>query len=379
MQRPLSRRRTSVRHERFLSYNPEMTDAVLDSFHPAVATWFTRRFPLGPTEAQALGWRSIASGEDTLIAAPTGSGKTLAAFLVAIDRCLSAAMAAPGERRGTSVVYVSPLRALTVDIAANLIAPLAEIAEIAVELGYPRPDVRVAVRNGDTSQSERAAMIRDRPEIVVTTPESLYLLVTARRGREMLSTVDTVIVDEVHALARDKRGAHLSLTLERLDRVVRMAAAKRPVRIGCSATQRPIEDVARLLVGAGPDRSSADGAPRCEIVDVGHARPLDIAIELPSGELGAVMSTEQLDEVVQMMAAAVSTHRSTLIFVNTRRMAERIGHLLGEMLGQEAVAAHHGSLSMERRLNVESRLRAGELESSGRHCVVPSRHRCRTS
>jgi len=336
---------------------------VLESFHPAVATWFRRRFPLGPTEAQALGWHSIASGEDTLIAAPTGSGKTLAAFLVAIDRCLVASMARSGERRGTSVVYVSPLRALTVDIAANLIAPLAEIAEIAVELGYPRPDVHVAVRNGDTPQSERAAMVRDRPEIVVTTPESLYLLLTARRGRELLGGVDTVIVDEVHALARDKRGAHLAITLERLDHLVQSQDGRRPVRIGCSATQRPIEDVARLLVGAGPDRVNADGATRCEIVDVGHSRPLDIGIELPSGELGAVMPTEQLDEIVAMMAAQVAAHRSTLIFVNTRRMAERIGHLLGELIGHDVVAAHHGSLSMARRLNVESRLRAGELRA----------------
>jgi ATP-dependent Lhr-like helicase len=340
-----------------------MSDVALDSFHPAVATWFRRRFPLGPTEAQAAGWSSIASGEDTLIAAPTGSGKTLAAFLVAIDRCLTAAMAIPDERLGTSVVYVSPLRALTVDIAANLVAPLAEIAEIAVELGYPRPDVRVAVRNGDTPPSERAAMIRDRPQIVVTTPESLYLLLTARRGRELLASVETVIVDEVHALARDKRGAHLALSLERLDHLVGRGGARRPVRIGCSATQRPIEEVARLLVGAGADRVTACGAPRCEIVDVGHARPLDIAIELPSGELGAVMPTEQLDEIVQMMAAQVATHQSTLIFVNTRRMAERIGHLLGEMIGQDVVAAHHGSLSMTRRLNVESRLRAGELRA----------------
>ena len=363
---PLScraRTRTSVRASCTVTYTSSVTSPSLAGFHPALSTWFARRFPLGPTEAQAAGWASIASGEDTLIAAPTGSGKTLAAFLVAINRCLVAAIAEPERRRGTSVVYVSPLRALTVDIAANLIAPLAEIADIAVELGFPRPDVHVAVRNGDTSQSERSAMLRDRPEILVTTPESLYLLVTARRGREMLRGVDTVIVDEVHALARDKRGSHLSLTLERLDHLVSSSSTHRPVRIGCSATQRPIEAVARLLVGAGMSRDRVDGGPRCEIVDVGHSRPLDVAIELPSSELGAVMAAEQLDEIVRMMASEVAVHRSTLIFVNTRRMAERIGHLLGEILGQEAVAAHHGSLSVARRLSVEARLRAGELRA----------------
>ncbi len=221
----------------------------LGGFHPVVAEWFRRTYPAGPTEAQRLGWQAVAAGRDTLIAAPTGSGKTLAAFLVAIDRCYRAT--ASGEpRRGTDVVYVSPLRALTVDVAQNLERPLAEMAEVAKEMGYEPPQVRVAVRNGDTPPSERASMIRNRPEIVVTTPESLYLLLTSVRGRELLGGVRTVIVDEIHALARDKRGSHLALSLERLDAHVRRdGTAERPVRIGLSATQRPISTIARLLVG----------------------------------------------------------------------------------------------------------------------------------
>ncbi|MCU1493950.1 MAG: associated domain protein [Acidimicrobiaceae bacterium] len=336
----------------------------LASFHPAVAEWFRRRFPAGPTEAQALGWASIAEGADTLVAAPTGSGKTLAAFLVAIDRCFRSVAEGDGPR-GTSVVYVSPLKALTVDIRENLERPLAEIAEIARELGLAAPELRVAVRNGDTSQAQRAAMLRDRPEIVVTTPESLYLLVTARRGRELLSGVHTVVVDEIHALARDKRGSHLAVTLERLDRCVQAGGEneRRPTRIGLSATQRPIATVARLLVGAGPDRDDADGSPLCRIVDVGHRRALDVAIELTSDELGAVATTGQLDEIVAHLGTQIETHTTTLVFVNTRRMAERIAHLLAEQLGEDVVCAHHGSLSTARRLNVEARLRAGDLRA----------------
>jgi len=364
-------------------------------FHPAVAEWFRRRYPGGPTEAQAFGWAAVAAGEDTLIAAPTGSGKTLAAFLVAIDRCYQAASWGEG-RRGTDVVYVSPLRALTVDVAENLTAPLAEIAEVARELGYAVPDIRVAVRNGDTPPSQRAAMVREKPEIVVTTPESLYLLLTSVRGRQLLGTVRTVIVDEIHALARDKRGSHLALSLERLDRAVRQrseaheeaatvlssaaggpapaagtvawpaepaSGRERPVRIGLSATQRPISTIARLLVGAGPERSDREGAPRCTVVDVGHRRPLDVAIELPDDELGPVCSHEQMDAVFERIAEHVRGHRTTLVFVNTRRMAERVAHRLGELVGEDLVQAHHGSLSMERRLRVESRLRAGELKA----------------
>ncbi len=351
-------------------------DGALARFHPAVATWFAERFPGGPTEAQAAGWASIAGGEDTLVAAPTGSGKTLAAFLVAIDRCLSrpAAPAAPanageGEGEGeaaerrTTVVYVSPLRALTVDVAENLERPLAEIAAIGDRLGTPVRRVRVAVRNGDTPAAARAAMLRDRPDIVVTTPESLYLLVTAGRGRELLSRVETVIVDEIHAVARDKRGAHLALTLERLDACVEAAGGRRPVRIGLSATQRPTSTVARLLVGAGPERSRPDGSPRCAVVDVGHHRRLDLAVELPGDELGAVASNEQLAAVVASIADEVRARRTTLVFVNTRRMSERLAHLLAAELGEEVVAAHHGSLSTERRLFVEARLRSGELRA----------------
>ena len=379
-------------------------DEALASFHPAVAEWFRRRFPGGPTEAQARGWQSIAGGDDTLIAAPTGSGKTLAAFLVAVDRCLRPLPAHGPEagdapRPGTSVVYVSPLRALTVDIRENLERPLAEITEIAHELGEPVREVSVAGRNGDTPASARAAMLRERPDIVVTTPESLYLLLTARRGRELLAGVDTVIVDEIHALARDKRGAHLALSLERLDRCTSAhrgdddpadeppaaepaddgraalhgradgeasrAPVRRPTRIGLSATQRPIETIARLLVGAAPGRTGADGSPRCNVVDVGHERPLDVAISRTSDELGAVTSTAQLDAVVEHLAGVVGAHTTTLVFVNTRRMAERIAHLLAAHLGDDAVCAHHGSLSTARRLSVEARLRAGELR-----CVV---------
>ena len=362
---------------------PERLDPVA-GFHPAVAEWFRRRYPGGPTEAQELGWTAVAAGTDTLIAAPTGSGKTLAAFLVAIDRCYQAAAWGEG-RRGTDVVYVSPLRALTVDVAENLQRPLAEIAEVARELGHAVPDVRVAVRNGDTPQSDRAAMIRNRPEIVVTTPESLYLLLTSLRGRELLGTVRTVIVDEIHALARDKRGSHLALSLERLDAVVAahrrqqedpptlaspmpsaataVVGEGRPVRIGLSATQRPISTIARLLVGSGPGRLDSGGSPRCTVVDVGHRRALDVAIELPDDELGAVSTHEQLAAVLERIAEHVKGRQTTLVFVNTRRMAERVAHRLGELVGEDIVQAHHGSLSMERRLRVESRLRAGDLKA----------------
>src|ERR1700737_2971313 len=230
---------------------------VIGSFHPAVRTWFERRLPEGPTLPQARGWAEIAAGRDTLIAAPTGSGKTLAAFLVCIDRLYRAHREGAAIPQGPQVVYVSPLKALAVDIHQNLEAPLRGIAEVAEELGLAAPQIRVAVRTGATTASERAAMLRRSPNLLVTTPESLYLLVTAERSRGMLAGVQTVILDEIHAVAGNKRGSHLALPLERLQHV----AASAPQRIGLSATQRPIDAIARLLVGAGVDRSNPDGSP----------------------------------------------------------------------------------------------------------------------
>jgi ATP-dependent Lhr-like helicase len=334
---------------------------VLEEFHPAVRTWFERRFPAGPTAPQAEGWTEIAAGQHTLIAAPTGSGKTLAAFLVCVDRIYREHESGvpAGTSTGPRVVYVSPLKALAVDIWQNLERPLAEIADVATELGLPAPAIRVAVRTGDTAAAERAAMLKRPPDFLITTPESLYLLVTAERSRAILSAVSTVIVDEIHAVAGNKRGSHLALTLERVQHV-----AEQPVqRIGLSATQRPIQDVARLLVGAGAGRSLADGSPRCSIVDSGHRRQLDLALELPGDELGAVATTEQMAEICGLVAGHVQEHRTTLVFVNTRRMAEKFAHQLGERLGDGLVAAHHGSLSKDRRQRIEGRLRAGDLRA----------------
>ena len=321
-------------------------------FHPAVAEWFARRFPEGPTPPQEEGWGHIAAGRDTLIAAPTGSGKTLAGFLVCIDR-LYRAFAAGIEVEGQcQVAYVSPLRALAVDIAENLDRPLKEIAEVAAELGFPAPALTVAVRTGDTTSSERALMVRRPPNFLITTPESLYLMVTAARSRQILRTVETVIVDEIHAAARDKRGSHLTLTLERLER----AAENRPQRIGLSATQRPISLLAGMLCGtAAPEP--------CAIVDTGHRRELDLALELPQGELEAIASGEQMGDVLDRIADLVREHHTTLVFVNTRRLAERLAHQLGERLGDDVVSAHHGSLSKDRRYKVEARLRAGDLKA----------------
>jgi ATP-dependent helicase Lhr and Lhr-like helicase len=350
---------------------------VLESFHPAVRAWFERRFPAGPTVPQAEGWVEVAAGRHTLIAAPTGSGKTLAAFLVCIDRMYRAHETGAGlagyaelvtgggsadaadHASGPQVVYISPLKALAVDIWQNLEQPLAEIAQVAAELGMTAPEIRVAVRTGDTAAGERAAMLKRPPDFLITTPESLYLLVTAERSRKMLRAANTVIVDEIHAVAGNKRGSHLALTLERLQHV-----AEHPIqRIGLSATQRPIEAVARLLVGAGTDRSDGDGAPRCSIIDAGHQRELDLGLELPGDELGAVASAEQMAEICDLIAGHVQDHRTTLVFVNTRRMAERIAHQLAERLGDGLVAAHHGSLSKDRRQRVEARLRRGELRA----------------
>src|ERR1700691_4027150 len=299
-------------------------------FHPAVRTWFERRFPGGPTEPQAAGWREVAAGGHTLIAAPTGSGKTLAAFLVCIDRLYRAHAAgeadgeageadgeAGGPARGPQVIYVSPLKALATDIQENLEGPLREIAGVAGELGLGAPAIRVAVRTGDTAAAARAAMLKDPPDILITTPESLFLLVTAERSRAMLRGTRTVIVDEMHAVA-------------------------------------------------GEDRDRRHGTPRCAIVDSGHRRRLDLALELPDDELGAVPTGEQMGQILAAIAGHVGAHRTTLVFVNTRSMAERVAHQLGELLGEELgakVAAHHGSLSKGRRQRVEARLRAGDLRA----------------
>ncbi|MCH7826188.1 MAG: DEAD/DEAH box helicase, partial [Acidobacteria bacterium] len=323
-------------------------DAVLDAFHPAVSAWFRDTFEC-PTEPQIRGWPSIRDRRHTLISAPTGSGKTLAAFLAAIDELVVQGLDETLADE-TQVVYVSPLKALSNDIHRNLESPLAGIQRQLLEMGEPPAAIRVMVRTGDTPSSARARMVRNPPHILVTTPESLYLLLTSDGGRNMLKTARTVIVDEIHAIANDKRGSHLALSLERLDRL----AGQPLVRIGLSATQRPIEKVARFLVG----RSAS-----CTIIDSGHRREMDLAIELPGAPLEAVMSNEVWEEVYGRLAELVEEHRTTLIFVNTRRLAERTAHHLSDLIGEESIAAHHGSLSREQRLDSEQRLRAGTLKA----------------
>ncbi|MCD7098705.1 DEAD/DEAH box helicase [Stenotrophomonas sp. MMGLT7] len=328
--------------------------AVLERFHPAVAGWFARAFA-APTAAQAAAWPAIGRGRHALVAAPTGSGKTLTAFLSAIDALVRRGVAEGGLPDRTEVVYVSPLKALSNDIRLNLETPLAGIRAELAALGLADVEIRTAVRTGDTPQRERAQARRRPPHILVTTPESLYVLLGSESGRESLRHVRTVIVDEIHAVAGNKRGSHLALSLERLQQL-----AGQPVtRIGLSATQQPIEEVARFLVGAPAVR---DGMPDCEIVDVPLQGRRDLALVLPPTPLGVVMSNDQWQQVYEQVAALVRGHRTTLVFVNTRRMAERAARHLGELLGKDTVAAHHGSLARDARLLAEQRLKAGELK-----------------
>ncbi len=323
----------------------------LDSFHPAVAAWFTRTFD-APTPAQARAWPAIQAGRDVLVAAPTGSGKTLAAFLAAIDQLVKEGATAPLPDE-TRVLYISPLKALSNDIHRNLEAPLAGIREQLAALGLADVDIRTVVRTGDTSQVERARMRRKAPHIVVTTPESFYVLLGSQSGRDMLSTCRTVIVDEIHAVAGNKRGSHLALSLERLQAL----AAARIVRVGLSATQTPIEEVARFLIGTDRDLRE------CTIVDSGHTRSRDLALELPPAPLEPVMSGEVWTQVYDRLAELVREHRTTIVFVNTRRLAERIARHLSERIGETNVAAHHGSLAKERRFKAEQQLKRGELKA----------------
>ncbi|GAB3312851.1 DEAD/DEAH box helicase [Luteimonas notoginsengisoli] len=350
----------------------------LQDFHPAVAGWFRDTFPSGPTPAQAAAWPAIRAGRDVLVAAPTGSGKTLTAFLAALDELVRRGLAPEGLADETAVVYVSPLKALSNDIHLNLEAPLAGIRARLAAMGLPDVEIRTAVRTGDTPAKARQQALRRPPHVMVTTPESLYVLLGSISGRRMLATVRTVIVDEIHAVADGKRGSHLALSLERLQALV----PEKLTRIGLSATQKPIEDVARFLVGVGGDANTAqagsveltpgsgsgseivaDGpAAACEIIDIGYGKRRDLALEVPPTPLSAVMSNEQWEQVYDRVAQLVREHRTTLVFANTRRVVERAARHLAERLGKDVVAAHHGSLSRELRLDAEQRLKRGELQ-----------------
>lgn len=325
---------------------------MLSDFHPVIQAWWQHYFAgAQPTPAQTRGWASIRAGRNTLIAAPTGSGKTLAAFLNALDVLQRDALEHGELPDETRVIYVSPLKALSADIHKNLAEPRREIRELAENLGFPAARITAAVRTGDTPQAARAAMLRKPPHILVTTPESLYLLLTSERSRDMLRTVRTVIVDEIHAMVESRRGSHLALSLERLQHIVTAPLQ----RIGLSATQRPIEQVARFLVG--------NRDVECDIIDEGHIRALDIALELPGSPLEAVMAAEVWEEVYNRISELIDQHTTTLVFVNTRRMAERLAHNLTKRLGAAVIMTHHGSLAKEVRLDAEERLKTGKLKA----------------
>lgn len=324
----------------------------LSLFHKIVSGWFEESFQK-PTDVQAKAWKAIKSSKNTLIAAPTGSGKTLAAFLSALDDLVRQGIEGKLEP-GTQVVYISPLKALSNDIERNLRVPLAGIKQKLKESGLPEVDITVLVRTGDTPAADRANMIKNPPHILVTTPESLYLLLTSVNGRKMLGTVHTIIIDEIHALVGDKRGSHLSLSVERLEALVK----RKLHRIGLSATQKPVEQVARFLTG-----NTVDGTIDCTIIDTGHARQLDLAIEIPNSPLTAVMPNEVWTEIYEKLIHLIQTHQTTLIFVNTRRLAERLSHNLNEHLGAGFVLAHHGSMSREQRFEAEQKLKSGSLRA----------------
>ena len=324
-----------------------LTFEMRDDFHPLVREWFDSSFTAA-TEPQLLGWPAIRAGEDVLISAPTGSGKTLAAFTLCLDDLVRRATEGTLPD-STLVVYVSPLKALTNDVRENLEKPLAALTALAETRGLPMAPIRSAVRTGDTTATQRQGMLRKPPHVLVTTPESLYILLTAEKSRALFAGVTTVIVDEIHAMAADKRGSHLALTLARLDHLVVQTTGKKPQRIGLSATVRPLEKVAQFL------------SERATIVNVGHRREMELSIEVPSDELGPVASKEMWGEIYDRVAAEIHKHKTTLVFVGTRRMSERVAFALNERLGESFAMPHHGSLAREMRFDVERRLRSGEL------------------
>ena len=332
------------------------------SFHPLVARWFSERF-VAPTESQLRAWPEIRAGRDVLISAPTGSGKTLAAFLICLDDLVARSL--DGTLEDTiDVVYVSPLKALSNDVRKNLEAPLAEISELAPTAGFRTPGVRTAVRTGDTPASERQRMVRQPPHILVTTPESLYILLTAERSRAALSRVRTIIIDEIHAVVDDKRGSHLALSVARLEDLVQKAGGRRLQRIGLSATVRPIATIASFLSPSHDSPSTrAESSSDVVLIDHGHRRPLDLAVEVPDEELSVVASQEMWGDIYDRLAELISIHQTTLVFVNTRQLAERVAHHLEDRLGEQTVLAHHGSLSPRLRLMAETRLKQGQLRA----------------